>query len=89
MLLQIRYIIEGAKSGLESQFLKGFGLLGRAKVYSDLVVGSLGVFDEMCEDSASNVTWSIIAGTSDKCWAPDKEMPQAVGGDLRTSSTDE
>ena len=62
MLLQIRYIIERAKSGLKSQFLKGFGLFGRAKVDGDLVIGPLGVFDEMCEDSASDVTWSIIAG---------------------------
>jgi hypothetical protein len=56
ILLQIREIIEGAKRGLESQFFKPLSLFGRAKVDGDLVVGPLGVLDEMCEDSASNVT---------------------------------
>jgi hypothetical protein len=63
VLLQIRHIIERAKRGVESQFLKGFGLFGRAKVNGDFVVGPLGVLDEMCENSASDVTWSTIAGT--------------------------
>ena len=56
ILLQVRKIIEGAKYGLESQFFKPLGLFGRAKVDSDLVVGPLGVLDEMGEDSAPNVT---------------------------------
>lgn len=73
-LLQVCDIVEGSKNRLESQFLKALGLLGRPKVDSDLIVGSLGMLDEMSEDGASNVTWSIQ--TSDKHSAPDNSTPQ-------------
>jgi hypothetical protein len=56
MLLQIRYVVEGAERGIESQFFKPLGLFGRAKVDGDLVLGPLWVLGELCEDSASNVT---------------------------------
>jgi len=75
-LLQVRNIIEGSKNRLESQFFKALSLLGRAKVDSDLVLGFFGVLDEMSEDSASNVTWSIQTG--DKHSAIDNGIPQMV-----------
>jgi len=76
-LLQARDIVEGSKGHLESQPFKTRSLLGRAKVDGDLVVGSSGVLDEMSEDSASKVTWSIQ--TSDEQSAPDNRQNTVDG----------
>ena len=56
VLLQVHKVVKGPNSGLKSQFFKALGLLGRAKVDSDLVFGPFRVLDEMGEDSASNIT---------------------------------
>ena len=65
-LLQTHDVIEGSKDCLEPQLLESLGLFGGADVDSDFVVGPFGVLDEMGEDGASNVTWSIKARMSDK-----------------------
>jgi len=77
-LLQTRNVVEGSKNCLESQFLEGFGLFCRAKLDSDIVLGPLGMLDEMGEDSASYVTWSIVARVSDKHLPPSRKTPQMV-----------
>ena len=72
-LFQVHNIVEGSKNGLESQFFKGLGLFGGAKVDGDIVLGPFWVLDELGEYAAANVAWVTISHMSNEHPARDDE----------------